>query len=126
MRELDANDLSVAVRRETEKAAARHGRNPLGFIWLLDSADNSSLNFEAQNEKWKSVRAESWHSVDLDQYRLWAISDNGDLFWWNGEQTLVMAPRDREFFSVGVAPDQFLSLRKSGRFSSFFPDDLLE
>jgi hypothetical protein len=37
-----------------------------------------------------------------------------------------VAPRERAFFAVGVAPDRFLTLLASGKFSSFFPDDLLE
>ena len=98
--------------------------NPLHFFWILHDSDNENLDFRNKNIEWAFVKSESWHNLDLADYQLWAISDNGDLLWWNGEQTVAMRPRDQEFISTPARPSQFVRLLASGRAYSYFPKEL--
>ncbi|WP_154662548.1 hypothetical protein [Solimonas flava] len=113
-----------AIKAEAASVIRQFGANPLGFFWVLHDSENENLDFEKQNERWAFVKSESWHSLNMAAYSLWAISDNGDLLWWNGEQTVAMRPRDYEFISRAVAPSQFIRLLVSGVEHSFFPKDL--
>ena len=114
----------MAIEHELEQLVAKYGINPLGFFWVLHDSTNDNLDFRKQNERWAFVKAESWHSLDLIAYVLWAISDNGHLLWWNQRQLIVMLPRDKKFCSISIAPPQFLCQLISGRRFEFFPDDL--
>jgi hypothetical protein len=114
------------VKHEIEALIAEFGGNPFGFLWVLRDSENENLDFAKQNERWAFIKTESWHSLDLADYQLWAVSDNGDLIWWNGDRVIAMAPRDREFVSTPVRPSQFLRLLKSGKNFTIFPEDLLK
>ena len=113
------------IKREIDVLIEEFGTNPLGFFWILHDSRNENVDFATQNKKCAIIKYETWHSLDLAEYQLWAISDNGDLLWWNGNQVVVMAPRDRAFVSTPMRPSQFIRLLKSGQTFSVFPDDLL-
>ena len=117
---------STDLRRELVRVIETFGGNPLEFFWILHDSENPNLDFMNQNEVWAAIKDEPWHCLDLSDYQLWAISDNGDLMWWNGQQTVARRPRDCEFISVPVGPLQFMRLLVSGTFGGFFPDDLLD
>jgi hypothetical protein len=55
---------------------------------------------------------------------LWSISDNGDLLWWNGSQTVAVNPRSSEFMSLSVSPKQFRKLVGMGKVTGMFPESL--
>jgi len=112
------------IQVELKLIIQQFGQNPLGFFWILHKSENENLDFEKMNERWAFIKNESWHSLNMASYALWAISDNGDLLWWNSEQTVAMRPRDYEFISLAVAPSQFIRLLASGVTHSFFPKDL--
>lgn len=112
------------IKDEIRKVIQEFGVNPMEFFWILHDSNNNHINFEKQNEAWAFIKSETWHSLNLTNYYLWAISDNGDLLWWNGKQVIAMAPKDSEFMSIPVRPLQFISLLKSGHSFSLFPDDL--
>jgi hypothetical protein len=112
------------VQKEIDTLIEEFGENPMQFFWILHESPNENLDFQKQNEVWALIKAETWHSLDLSHYWLWAISDNGDLLWWNGDRTIAMHPRDGDFISEPGSPSQFIRLLVSGRSCSFFPDDL--
>ena len=109
---------------EIEKVIDEFSDNPLDFFWILTDSDNDNINFYKQNDKVKNIRNDDWHSLNLDGYDLWAISDNGDYLWWNGRQTIGMNPRSMNLVSQCISPVQFLRLAQMGNFSSIFPSDL--
>lgn len=53
---------------------------------------------------------------------LWSISDNGDLLWWNGEQTIAMNPRDGTYLSEPVSQRGFIRLVGLNKVGRLFPD----
>ncbi|MEM8599430.1 MAG: hypothetical protein AAGF99_05890 [Bacteroidota bacterium] len=118
--------LDDIVRAEIREVVAVHGTYPLRFFSILDSSGSPSLDFETRNAEYDYIRAETWHSLDLSDYRLWAYSDNADLLWWNGDQTILMDYRGSAFISIGVRPSQFIRLVAMGKYASFFPQDLLD
>jgi hypothetical protein len=115
----------MEIKREIDVLIEEFGTNPLGFFWILHDSPNENVDFATQNKKFAIIKSDTWHSLDLAEYQLWAISDNGDLLWWNGNQVIAMAPRDREFSSAHIRPSQFIRLLKSGKTFALFPDDLI-
>ena len=115
-------DVRVAIR----EVEAAFGSNPLGYFWLLQLTGGDHLDYDAVNRLHDNVRNKSWHSLRLHDYRVWALSDNGDMLWWNGDQTIAMDGRAREFVSVAVRPLQFMKLVSERRYSQLFPDELLD
>jgi hypothetical protein len=113
------------IRRELAAVIESFGANPLRFFWILHDSENPNLDFRSRNAAWADLKDETWHSLHLRDYQLWAISDNGDLLWWNGEQTVVMRPRDSEFISMAISPVQFMRLLVSGKLRGYFPEGLL-
>lgn len=117
-------DLPERLRTERELLLREFGPNPMNFFWILNESENRNLDSRTQNEQWAFVKAERWHDLNLEGYAIWAISDNGDLLWWNGARVIVMSPRTRDFFSIRASPSQLLRrLQTQGR-PEFFPSDL--
>ena len=114
------------IKKELEELTGEFGNYPYGFFNILNSSNNPNIDFDTQNKGWESIKTEKWHSIDLSHYLLWAISDNGDLLWWNGEQTIAMNPRACEFMSLPVRPKQFMRLIGMGKVTGIFPPDLWE
>ena len=109
------------LQSELEGVISEFGARPYGFFTILGSSDEPRLDLHKQNEIWAFVKAETWHSLDLSAYVLWSISDNGDLLWWNGDQTIAMDHRASTFVSEPVAPRQFMRLAGTGKIGSVFP-----
>lgn len=101
-----------------------YGAYPYEFFNILQNSENKYLDLETQNELWSDLKSEEWHDLNLRQYLLWAISDNGDLLWWNGKQTVAMNPRSMEFMSLPVHPQQFIKLIGMGKVKGIFSSDL--
>ena len=105
-------------------AISEFGANPFEFFWILTKSENPNLDFEEQNKGWSFVKSEDWHSLNLEKFYLWAISDNGDLLWWDGQETILMNPRDNAYLSEPASPKQFLNLVKLNKVGKIIPDDL--
>jgi len=116
-------DIPV-LNEELRALLEEYGPYPYEFFNILTTTENDNLCLESQNAQWSELKRESWHSLNLESYNLWAISDNGDLLWWNGEQTIAMNPRDQEFMSLHVNPKQFIRLIGMGKVTGIFPNDL--
>jgi len=114
------------VTKELSAISAEFGYYPYGFFNILHNSDNPNLDFDEQNKGWEFVKNEDWHNLDLSNYLLWSISDNGDLLWWNGSQTVALNPRGSEFISVPVNPKQFIRLVGMGKIGNIFPSQLWE
>ena len=112
------------ITNELSALTEEYGTYPYNFFNILQSSKNPNLDFETQNREWEFVKNEEWHNIDLSKYLLWAVSDNGDLLWWNGAQTIAMNPRASEFMSMPVAPKQFIQLIGMGKVTGIFPNDL--
>jgi hypothetical protein len=100
---------------------AELGTKPYGFFAILGVPGDDRLDLRAQNQRWDFIRSETWHSLDLSTYLVWAISDNGDLLWWNGDRTIAMDPRSTTFISEPVDPRQFIRLAGMGKLGKIFP-----
>ena len=116
-------DISV-ITKELDSLIEDQGVYPYKFFNILRECENSNLDIEAQNKVWEDLKQESWHSLNLKSYMLWSISDNGDLLWWNGSQTVAMNPRSSEFMSLSVSPKQFIKLVGMGKVTGIFPESL--
>ena len=112
---------TASLTRELQALVAEHKGRPYGFFTILGDSENPDEDLSAQNEAWSYIKKETWHSLDLANYFLWGISDNGDLLWWNGEQTIAMNPRDSVLVSEPVAPRQFIRLVGMGKIGRIFP-----
>ena len=112
------------IAKELKELVDEFGVYPYDFFNILQDATNPNLDFATQNKEWEFIKEENWHDLKLDAYVLWAVSDNGDLLWWNGEQTVAMAPRASEFMSMPVRPRQFIKLVGTGKVTGIFPPDL--
>ncbi|MFT5104298.1 MAG: hypothetical protein ACI86C_001962 [Candidatus Latescibacterota bacterium] len=112
------------VESELSDLIEEYGINPYEFFHILLKSENPNLDFAIQNNHWAFIKNESWHSLNMIDYRLWSISDNGDLLWWNGEQVIAMYPRNFEFMSLNVSPKQFIRLVGIGKVTGIFPEDL--
>ncbi|MES9970207.1 MAG: hypothetical protein ABW092_09250 [Candidatus Thiodiazotropha sp.] len=112
------------TQRELSKLIDEYGNYPYNFFNILQNSNNPNIDFETQNKEWQLVKDEEWHNLDLYNYLLWAISDNGDLLWWNGKQTVAMNPRASEFMSLPVGPKQFIRLIGMGKVTGIFPEGL--
>ena len=110
-----------ALNTELQELVAEFGSRPYGFFTILGLTDEPRLDLRAQNSQWGFIKEEKWHSLDLSNYFLWCISDNGDLLWWNGEQTIAMDPRGSAFVSEPVQPRQFIRLVGMGNVGQIFP-----
>ena len=117
---MDASVLSEELTSLIEE----FGAYPYQFFNILTVSENVNLDLEIQNRQWSDLKHESWHSLNLTDYDLWSISDNGDLLWWNGKQTVAMNPRDSEFMSLPFGPKQFIKLIGKGKVTGIFPNDL--
>ncbi len=100
------------------------GVYPYRFFNILHRSENPNLDLIKQNEIWQDVKTEEWHDLKLEAYSLWAISDNGDLLWWNEEQTIAMNPRAQEYMALPVNPRQFIRLIGLGKVTGIFPSAL--
>lgn len=116
----------VKLQSQLALLIEEYGVYPYEFFNILHNSENVNLDLEAQNELWNDLKSEEWHDLNLEQYLLWAISDNGDVLWWNGVQTIALNPRDQEFMSLPVSPIQFIRLIKLGKVIGIFPSDLWE
>ena len=112
------------IAKELESLTEEYGGYPYQFFTILCSSENPNVDFETQNQEWEFIKNEKWHSLNLGGYLLWSVSDNGDLLWWNGEQTIAMNPRASEFMSLPVRPKQFIRLIGMGKVTGIFPSDL--
>jgi len=112
------------ITKELSELTEEYGSYPYNFFNILQRSSNPNLDFEAQNKEWEFIKKEEWHNLDLNNYSLWSISDNGDLLWWNGVQTIAMNPRAGEFMSMPVRPKQFIKLIGMGKVTGIFPSDL--
>jgi hypothetical protein len=110
------------IHIEIDSVLAEFGERPYDFFTILTDSEDPNIDLQNQNSKREFVKAETWHSLDLSAYVLWAISDNGDLLWWNGSQTIAMAHRDSTFVSEPVGPKQFIRLIGMGKVGQIFPD----
>jgi hypothetical protein len=109
------------LQSELQELVSEFGRRPYAFFTILGSSDESGLDLYKQNERWAFVKSETWHSLDLSAYVLWSVSDNGDLLWWDGSQTIAMDHRASMFVSEPVAPRQFIRLAGMGKIGKVFP-----
>ena len=114
------------IKKEIQLLVTKFGTYPYDFFNILTDSKNPFLDYDTQNNEWAFIRGESWHDINLEAYQLWATSDNGDLLWWNGTQTILMNPRDQEFISMPIRPAQFIELVKLGKVGKLLPDDILE
>jgi len=112
------------IHNEIDSVVAEFGKRPYDFFTILTNSNDPTLDLQNQNSQLEFVKAETWHSLDLSSYVLWAISDNGDLLWWNGSQTIAMAHRDSTFVSEPVRPKQFIRLVGMGKVGRIFPDSI--
>lgn len=119
---MNCHDIKPALIEVIEE----FGENPYNFFHILRESDDRNVDLIAQNEINEDIKSESWHSIRMDGYVLWAITDNGDCLWWNGEQTIAMCPRDFEFMSVPVVPRQFIRLVGLGKITGIFPEEIWE
>ena len=112
------------ITKVLESLSKEIGDYPYNFFNILHRSSNPNIDLEKQNISWEFIKTEKWHSLDLNNYLLWSISDNGDLLWWNGEQIIAMNPRASEYISVPVEPKQFIRLVGMGKIVGIFPPDL--
>ena len=98
---------------------------PFEFFNILHDPSNHDFTIENENENWDFVKSEEWHNLNLDGFILWATSDNGHLLYWNGQQILMLMPRDFEFHSLASSNlNTFLNCIKTGNNFGLFPDNL--
>ncbi|CAG0949683.1 hypothetical protein MTYP_00118 [Methylophilaceae bacterium] len=114
----------VKLEIEIQQLINEFGVRPYDFFTILSNSENPNIDIIQQNAQWADVKAEAWHSLNLSSYYVWAISDNGDLLWWNGSQTIAMNPRDSLFVSEPVNPRQFIRLVRMGKIGQIFPKSL--
>ena len=114
------------INRELESVIKEYGVYPFKYFNILLSSENPNIDFDKQNEGWSFVKNEKWHSLDMSNYVLWCISDNGDLLWWNGDQIIAMNPRASEYMSLPVGPAKFIDLVGIGKVTGIFPSQLWE
>lgn len=100
------------------------GVYPYSFFNILRHSENPNLDLIKQNEIWQDIKTEEWHDLRLEAYSLWAITDNGDLCWWNEKQTIAMNPRAQEYMALPVNPRQFIRLLGLGKVTGIFPSAL--
>lgn len=112
------------LTKELKELVDEFGTYPYDFFNILQNSDNPNLDIDIQNKQWEFVKGETWHSLNLSGYLLWAVSDNGDLLWWNGAQTIAMNHRASEFMSIPVRPRQFIRLIGMGKVTGIFPSSL--
>lgn len=117
---MDHSKLSIEINSLIED----FGIYPYKFFNILHLSENQNLDLIKQNEIWQDVKIENWHDLKLDAYSLWAITDNGDLLWWNEKQTIAMNPRTQEYMALPVNPRQFIRLIGLGKVTGIFPPAL--
>jgi hypothetical protein len=100
------------------------GVYPYKFFNVLHHSENPNLDLTKQSEIWQDIKDEEWHDLKLENYSLWAITDNGDLLWWNEKQTIAMNPRAQEYMAFPVNPKQFIRLIGLGKVTGIFPSAL--
>lgn len=113
------------IRKDVNEAIASFGLYPFDYFRLLDKSDNPNLYFSAMNQSTEFIKFESWHSLKLATYYLWATTDNGEYIWYDGHQIIAMNARDHMFISVLATPRQFLTMVKRGSHFDLFPSDLV-
>lgn len=114
------------LQNELNSIIEEYGTYPYEFFNILHNSENANLDLQTQNELWSDLKQQEWHDLNLTRYVLWAISDNGDVLWWNGVQTVAINPRAQEFMSLAVSPQQFIKLVKLGKVTGIFPKELWE
>lgn len=112
------------LTKELKELVEEFGTYPYDFFNILQNSDNPNLDLDTQNKQWEFIKEEAWHNLDMKDYLLWSVSDNGDLLWWNGEQTIAMNHRAGEFMSMPVQPGQFIRLIGMGNVTGIFPSSL--
>jgi len=117
---MDHSKLSI----EIDSLIEDFGVYPYSFFNILHPSENPNLDLINQNEIWQDVKIEDWHDLRLEAYSLWAITDNGDLLWWNEKQTIAMNPRAQEYMALPVNPRQFIRLIGLGKVTDIFPPAL--
>ncbi len=107
------------IRNEISVISESHGVYVFDFINLLVKD-----LFESENKEYSFIKSESWHNLNLEAYDLWAVSDNGDYFWWNGSQTVVMNPRSSKFISLPSTPRSLIKAISKGYDCCMLPEGL--
>ena len=115
----------ATLNAELRELVAEFGNRPYNFFTILGQPGEPDLDLRIHNERWEFIKSETWHCLDLSQYLLWSGSDNGDLLWWNGEQTIAMDHRSATFISEPVGPRQFIRLVGLDKVGRIFPDSLI-
>jgi hypothetical protein len=110
-----------ALQRELEAVVAEFGQRPYNFFTILAASGGGPVSLRTQNQRWEFIKSETWHSLNLVDYILWSVSDNGDLLWWNGDRIIAMDPRSSTFISEPVRPLQFIRLAGMGKLGQVFP-----
>ncbi len=114
----------ITIEKELGELVIEYGERPYDFFSILVPSAIPNMDIQTQNERWEFVKSESWHGLDLSGYLLWAISDNGDLLWWNGSQTIAMDHRSSRFVSEPTRPRQFMRLVGMGKIGRIFPKSI--
>ncbi|MCW8930750.1 MAG: hypothetical protein OQL19_10975 [Gammaproteobacteria bacterium] len=107
-----------------EKIEKEFGLFPYDFFRLLTDCENKGFDYESENKTWGYIKDEGWHDLNMDNYILWATTDNADLIWWNGERVIAMSPRSSEYMSIKIRPLNFIREISRGTITGIFPHDL--
>ena len=113
------------VIEELEKLTADYGSNPLEYFHILVDKPHKVLNFDLQNKLCSDLKSESWHGLNLNAYWMWALTDNGEYLFWDGQQMILMEPKDFSFTSLHTSPFRFMRNLMSGRNIEVLPAGLV-
>ena len=114
------------VLSQIEKIVEVYGDRPLDYFCMLVDGDHKVLSFDLQNSLSEELKLEAWHSLNLENYWMWALSDNGEYLFWDGQQVVILNSRSFKFLSVHMPPFNLIRNLIAGIRIDIFPEDLLD
>lgn len=96
---------------DPDSLVQQFGVNPHQFVWILrNDCENPYLDLKRQSSLWQRTLSE-YPIVGFDHtaWWLWAISDNGDLFFHRDPQEIAIGDSRAGSFSIhAITPEECL------------------